>query len=297
MTTWLSNDGHYDTLVVMRDEILRFESTDGVLAYRDTGGTGQPLVLLHAGFVDSGMFAPQLAALRHRYRVIAPDARGHGESANATQPFRKVDDVAALLRHLHLTSVVAIGVSMGAMTAVEFALEYPHLVTGLIVSGRGIGEPDYREDWSRALIQAQADALARQDLNAWLDAFTRWAVGPYRQPAALDSALLRDLRAMAARTLAKHAATEPDYCVPVADVAPRAPLITVPVLAVDGALDSPELTATVDTLLAAVPRGRRTTIDEAGHFPNMEQPTAYNTLVAEFVDQLVAATRHPPEIR
>ncbi|MFI8975520.1 alpha/beta fold hydrolase [Nocardia asteroides] len=281
----------------MIDEVLSFESADGVLAYRDTGGTGRPLVLLHAGFVDSGMFAPQLAALRHRHRVIAPDARGHGESGNATKPFRAVDDVAALLRHLDLTSVVVAGVSMGAMTAVEFALEYPHLVTGLIVSGRGIGEPDYREDWSRALIQTQADAMACQDLDAWLNAFTRWAVGPYRQPAALHSTLLCDLRWMAARTLAKHDAAESDYRVPVADVASRAPLITVPVLAVDGALDAPELTATVDTLLAAVPRGRRTTIDGAGHFPNMEQPATYNTLVAEFVDQIGSAARHPQATR
>ncbi|MEV0334103.1 hypothetical protein [Nocardia sp. NPDC050717] len=71
------------------------------------------------------------------------------------------------------------------------------------------------------------------------------------------------------------------------DVTSRARLISVPVLAVDGALDSPELTATVDNLLAVVPHGRRTTIDGAGHFPNLEQPAVYNTLLEQFIETTI----------
>ncbi|UGT54764.1 alpha/beta fold hydrolase [Nocardia asteroides] len=279
-----------------RGDIGRFETGDGVLAYRDTGGGGRPVILLHAGFLDSGMFDRQLTGLRRRHRVIAPDARGHGESDNATRPFRAADDVAALLQHLDLTSVVVAGVSMGAMTAVDLAIEYPHLVAGLMVSGRGIGDPDYRQDWSRELQWTQTDALARGDLNAWLDAFTRWAVGPYRRADELDNGLLCDLRRSAAHTMAKHTASEQDFTVAVPDVAARAQLISAPVLAVDGALDSPELTATVDKLLAVVPRGRRTTIEGAGHFPNLEQPVLYNTLVEHFIDQVDSTAHHLKEI-
>lgn len=266
-----------------------FESSDGLLSYQDTGNTGPALVLLHAGFLDSSMFDAQLPVLGRRHRVIAPDARGHGESGNATRPFRQSDDVAALLRHLDLTSVVIAGVSMGAMTAVEVAVEYPDLVAGLVVSGRAIGEPDYRDAWSKDLAQTQADALAQGDLAAWLDAFVLWSAGPARHPTEVDAALVGNLRRMATRTLAKHVDSRQNFHVPVPDVALRAPLISAPVLALDGAFDSPDLIATVDRLLDAVPQGRRTMIEGAGHFPNMEQPTLYNGLVEQFAASLAAA--------
>lgn len=262
-----------------------FETDDGTLAYRDTGSEGRPVILLHAGFVDSAMFEPQLAAL-NRYRVIAPDARGHGGSANATSTFRQTDDVAALIRHLGVQSAVLVGVSMGAMIAVDTAIEHPELVDGLIVSGRGLGEPEYHDRWSRHVADTQAAALARGDIAAWMDAFISWAAGPTRALDAVDPTVVEKLLQMAGRTLAKHTAPEPDYLLPVSNVAHRARTIRVPLLAVDGALDSPDLTATVDRLLDAIPHARRTTIDHAAHYPNMEQPAAYNRLVEGFLDQI-----------
>ncbi|WP_189023386.1 alpha/beta fold hydrolase [Nocardia rhizosphaerihabitans] len=82
---------------------------------RYTGGPGAPLVLLHAAFLGSAMFDAQLFGPRRGHRVIAPDARGHGEPANATMPFRHTDDLAALLRHIDAGPAVPVGVSMGAM--------------------------------------------------------------------------------------------------------------------------------------------------------------------------------------
>lgn len=128
------------------NEILfeTFQSTDGLLTYRDEGPRdGEALVLLHSVFADSTQFdtlIPGLTALG--YRVIAPDARGHGRSANAAKPFRQADDLADLLRNLGLRQVVLVGVSMGGMIGVDTAVEHPELVRALVVSGRGLGEPD-----------------------------------------------------------------------------------------------------------------------------------------------------------
>ncbi|MEV0246836.1 alpha/beta hydrolase [Nocardia sp. NPDC050712] len=267
-------------------DVLGFDSADGTLTYRDSGGEGAPVVLLHAGFTDSSMFDPQLSVLRQCCRVIVPDARGHGASANATKPFRQVDDLVALLRHLEVNSAVLVGVSMGAMIAIDAAVEYPELVDGLVVSGRGIGEPEYRDRWSQKVATAQADALARRDVAAWMDAFVCWAAGPDRALDEVDPGVLVKLRQMAARTLAKHTVPEPDHNISVADVVIRAQTIRCPVLAVDGKYDSPDLIATVDRLLDAVPNGRRDMIDDAGHYPNMEQPATYNRLVEDFLDAI-----------
>ncbi|MGX6508903.1 alpha/beta fold hydrolase [Rhodococcus sp. SJ-2] len=267
------------------DDSFTFDTDDGALAYRDTHGEGPPVVLLHAGFLDSTMFEPQLSAL-NRYRVIAPDARGHGNSANATRPFRQADDVAALLHHLGLPSAVLVGVSMGAMIAIETAVEHPALVAGLVVGGRGLGEPQYRDPWSQRVAHAQEAALARGDMAAWMDAFTSWAAGPTRALQEVDQGIVNKLRQAATRTLSKHTAPEPDYLLPVSDLAFRARTIDVPVFAIDGALDSPDLTATVDRFLDAIPHARSAALDHAAHYPNMEQPAAYNALVESFIDRI-----------
>ena len=49
------------------------------LFYEDSGGDGPPVLLIHGLLMDRTMFAPQVEALRDRYRLITPDLRGHGD--------------------------------------------------------------------------------------------------------------------------------------------------------------------------------------------------------------------------
>ncbi|AVH60596.1 MULTISPECIES: alpha/beta fold hydrolase [Streptomyces] len=266
-----------------------FASQDGPLAYRDAGPRdGRPLVLLHGGFVDHTQFdnlIPGLAA--QGYRVIAPDARGHGFSANASKPFRQADDLVDLLRHLDLgTRAALVGVSMGALIAIDTAIEYPELVRALVVSGRGIGEPDLSDPWSAARHEAQTKALAVGDIPGWLDAFAQWATGPSRTLDGLHPEIVRHIQEMAMRTLTKHIPNEPNHCVPLEDVASRAKEIAVPVLAINGALDMPGCLDTVTALIDAVPNGRSTRLDGAGHYTTMEQPEEFTRILADFLREV-----------
>ena len=52
------------------------------LYYEDTGGSGAPVVFSHGLFWNTTLFAPQIAALKNRYRCIAYDHRGQGRSAD-----------------------------------------------------------------------------------------------------------------------------------------------------------------------------------------------------------------------
>src|SRR5919109_3816147 len=135
----------HDTLVVMTAaELDFFASADGDLAYRDTG-TGDPVVLLHSGIADHRVFDDQIQALAAHHRVIAPDVRGHGFSANASRPFRWADDLADLLRHLDTGPAVLVGLCMGSAVATDTALEYPELVRAVVVSGAGTSEFEFKE--------------------------------------------------------------------------------------------------------------------------------------------------------
>jgi pimeloyl-ACP methyl ester carboxylesterase len=74
------------------------------------------------------------ALIRKGYRLIAYDARGHGASSPAPRYEYSdlVDDLAAVLQELELERAALVGSSMGAATAMAFALEHPERVPALV---------------------------------------------------------------------------------------------------------------------------------------------------------------------
>lgn len=115
-------------------------TTDGLrLSYLDSGGPGQPLLALHGHYNEASAFAPLAAALAPRWRVIALDQRGHGESDRADRYGREdyTADVLALHRHLGLGPVPVLGHSLGGVNAYQFAARHPDRVERLIVEDIG----------------------------------------------------------------------------------------------------------------------------------------------------------------
>lgn len=105
-------------------------------------GAGPPLILLH-GATGSG--ASHFATLRphvaRSFRVHAPDARGHGgtrwDPADGFTAAGLVDDLAAYADALDLTTFHLLGYSMGAMTALEFAVRWPGRLRTLVIVSLG----------------------------------------------------------------------------------------------------------------------------------------------------------------
>ncbi|MEY9857449.1 pimeloyl-ACP methyl ester carboxylesterase [Catenulispora sp. GAS73] len=257
----------------------------GRLAYRDEG-SGPLVVLLHGGFLDHRQWTPQLATLPARYRVVAPDARGHGDSTNAEAPFRHTDDVAALIRHLDAGPAVLVGVSMGAATATDTALEHPDLVRALVVSGAGTSEPEFVDDWTQKTLDAVWPALFAGDVPGALEVWNKFTVGPHRVLSDLDPAVPALVGEMTVKTWMKHTADERDWSTHAADTWARAAKLTVPVLAVIGGSDSDDHRNNAERLADSVPGGRKVTIDDAAHYPNMEHPAEFDAILTEFVDAL-----------
>ncbi|MFE0149676.1 alpha/beta fold hydrolase [Nonomuraea sp. NPDC059007] len=253
-------------------------------------GSGRPLVLLHGGFLDHHMWDDQIPVFAAGHRVIAPDARGHGRSANAAEPYRQTDDLAALLRRLGAWPATLVGVSMGAGIAVDTAIEHPDLVSAVVVSGAGTSEPYYSDPWTTRELAAWQAAMGAGDLCGSVEGFMTLSAGPRLGPDGLDPEVARRLRAMAGGTMSKHTAGEPNLLVPVRDTWERAAKIEVPVLAISGALDSPDLVGMAERLAASVPHGRAVTIGDAAHHPNMERPAAYNRILAGFLREHLTDT-------
>jgi pimeloyl-ACP methyl ester carboxylesterase len=249
--------------------------------YWHESGTGRPVVLLHGGFLHHGMCEEQIPFLAARYRVIAPDARGHGRSPNATGPFRAADDVAALLRHLDTGPAILVGCSMGGGTAVDTALEHPGLVSAVVVSGVGTSEPYFTDPWTTRALTATQQAIAAGDLDGAVEAHTALAAGPHRTLDDLDPGVVARLRDMTRTTMSKHRHDEPNHLVPVPDTWERAAGLTVPVVALNGSLDSPDHLGMAGRLARTVASGRVLTVDGAAHYPNMERPAVFNALLGD----------------
>jgi pimeloyl-ACP methyl ester carboxylesterase len=177
------------------------------LFYRDTG-TGEPLLLLH-GFTGSGddwqhVFAEPLSG----YRVIAPDLRGHGRSTNPSGSFKFADvarDVFALLDHLGIGSMKAIGMSAGANTLLHMATQQPDRVTAMVhVSGT----PRF-PDQARAIMRATTEqTMPNAELRGYAHAFA-----DDRSDMNFDAA---SLSTITSRTLIVHGDRDPLYPVELA---------------------------------------------------------------------------------
>lgn len=95
-----------------------FTTNDGVeLSFRDSGGEGAPLVMLHGFQQTKEAFRHQVSEFSDSHRVITLDFRGHGRSDKPRHGYRIARlamDVAELVDHLDLQRVDALGWSMGA---------------------------------------------------------------------------------------------------------------------------------------------------------------------------------------
>lgn len=259
-------------------------------AHRGVPTTSAPLILLHGGAVDRRMWWPQLDAYRGR-TVIAPDARGHGDSSDADAPYRLTDDVIALLDALEIERAVLVGVSMGGGTAADTALEHPGRVAGLVVSGTGTSEPEFTDPWMLSTLADWKAAEVGGDLEGWFEAFMRFTAGPHRRPEDVDPAVWQLVETMARETIANHLRVGADG-LPIPPIPPspvtqtwqRLGSIQVPVLALSGALDGDDHRGMGRRLAEAVPVGRHREISGAGHYPNLENPGDFDRAVREHLE-------------
>jgi len=98
-------------------------------------GSGFPLVLVSGGSgMDLRQWDQVATALSSRYRLILYDPRGVGQSDNPTVPYSDTQDLAKLLDHLQLEEVVVIGLSSAGGFVLEFAVEHPQRVAGVVAS-------------------------------------------------------------------------------------------------------------------------------------------------------------------
>ena len=106
------------------------------LAYSDEG-QGHPVIFLHAFPLNRTMWAPQVAGLSDRHRVVTIDLRGHGESDAPMWRYtldQFADDVNGLLEHLSIAKATFVGLSMGGYILFALYRTRPALFQALVLA-------------------------------------------------------------------------------------------------------------------------------------------------------------------
>lgn len=113
--------------------------TNGQQLYYETHGDGPPLVLVMGIGYDSSLWTlEQVPVLSTRFRVILLDNRDAGRSFRADHPYAiadMADDVARMLDALDIQRTHLLGLSMGSMIGMEFALRHPDRLNRLLLAG------------------------------------------------------------------------------------------------------------------------------------------------------------------
>lgn len=261
----------------MSDGVRFVDGPAGRIAYRRRGA-GQPVVLLHPLALSGQVWDPVVDELTGRYDVIAPDARGHGESGWNRGEFgvaELAEDVVALLDGLGLRTAHLIGMSMGGSVALTAAGRYPDRVTRLALADTtawyGENAPvTWGERAERVLTTSRAAQIPFQ--------VDRWFTEHFRrtQPEAVN----RVVGIFLATNSAAHA--QACRALGALDSRELLPSITAPTLAIAGVEDYATPPAMASHIADNVPNGTALTLPGLRHLSMIERPTLAKLVCAHF---------------
>ena len=257
---------------------------DARLAY-EMAGEGEPIVLLHGGFLDARMWDAQFVFLAQHYRVIRYDMRcaGSTETLPTTEPYSHYQDLYHFLHALHIQQATLVGLSGGALAAIDFAITYPEMVQRLVVVSPGMSGYQFRDAWVHKWVEGIGQSLAQKDIATAIEVqLVAWVDGPYRTPEQVDPIMREHCREMVANALPlTRLAPNARYLTPPA--AGRLAEIHAPTLVVLGDKDTPDILTIGKMLHEGVAGAELVTIPDVAHTLVMEKPDEFNTVVERFL--------------
>lgn len=245
----------------------------------DEGPRDAPaLVLSHSLAANLSMWAPQAQVLARDFRVIRYDTRGHGASDAPRGPYSFADltgDVIALLDALAIARAHFVGLSLGGMTALGLALEYPSRIASIGVANCGAQAiQGATAMWDERIANARSHGMAavvEPTIARWFSA----------NMLATRPAELEPIRHMIAATPVMGYV---GCCAALKALAYRERLaaLRVPALFIAGTQD-PAVPPAVMVDMHQRVAGSRYLELPAAHLSNVECAAAFNTALADFL--------------
>lgn len=284
-------------------DTTEFRARDGATLRYTTTGTGPPIVVLSGGPGFSSDYVRPIAdRLANRYRGVLLDQRGTGLSTlkvydrSTVNLATYLEDLEELRQALRLEQLTLVGHSWGGMLAMAYAARHPQRVRALVLIGPGGPTLEFQRNFSLG-IEARLTDEDRRERAYWehperVNANGRRA--EVKQVMAVMPAYFHDREK--ARVFAEDVKDEhyenrvfelmmSDLEATGYDLRPSLRAVRVPTLVIQGIQDP---IATAEIVRDAVPGARLELIDQCGHFPWLEQPEKFYSLVEEFLGRVSA---------
>lgn len=266
-------------------------SRDGTKLAVFEAGEGRPIVLFHGLSGTHDIWEQQTAALSERFKVIAVDTRGHGDSAPGAEgysPHLYAEDVEAVLTGMDLRDAIVVGHSLGGTAVGQFCVDHPDVVrdrvAGFVFVGTFAsafnGEGWFRERFGRRLVRLTAPMSARRkpDRKPGRAAFRMARYGFGDSPRRADIERLIEIGSrtppavVGACTLGNL-----DY-----DVRDRLHTVTVPALVIVGEKDRLARLRSARRLSDGIQGAQLVVMPGVGHMVMFERPSEITELIEGF---------------
>jgi 3-oxoadipate enol-lactonase len=256
------------------------------LAY-EVAGHGPAIVLIHAGVADMSMWDEPFRELSKRYRVVRYDTRGFGASKTEAVEFSNRQDLLALMDHLKVDKAILVGNSRGGIIALDFTLEHPSRVAGLVSVAGSISGFDSEPTAGEKAVFDKVDALMeKKDIEAVskLEADI-WVNGPVQKADRAPSEIWERVHRMILHNYRTHT-TEPKPIGLKPLAVGRLSELRVPVLAMVGDLDETGTQAAMAHLASKAPNARLIKYHNTAHMISLERPKEFLHEVTAFAESI-----------
>jgi 3-oxoadipate enol-lactonase len=260
------------------------QAGDVTLEYIDTGGESEPVLLLHAFPLNKAQWEPQVRALGDRFRLVAIDLKGFGESdAPEGRGNYSMDDYArevkAVLDDLGAPQATLVGLSMGGYIAFAFRRLFPAAVSALVLADTR-AEADPPEGVEKR--SNQQDQVEKEGTAGLIEAMPAALLGEKTRANKPD--VVEEVRRLMSNSPAGYVGaleamkTRPDSTGDLASI----DVTTLIVVGEEDTLTPPDFSRSMHE---AIGGSRLVVIPEAGHLSNLEAPDAFNGALAEFLER------------
>ncbi|MBA7597603.1 3-oxoadipate enol-lactonase 2 [subsurface metagenome] len=262
---------------------------NGVRLFYGERGSGTAMVWAHGLGGTWQEWEGLIEFFRDRYRVIAYDARGHGDSEKPDRPEAysqdiMVEDMRGVMDALDINKVIVGGHSMGANVALNFALRYPERCIGLIPVGIGSGSSG--REWWKEWWGHMADTAEKEGIGAYVEEMKKlpaWGVAfadPKLGKPLIQAELANSPEAIAAviRGVQKE---RPN----IFELAPKLEKLPVKTLVMMSEGDAPVVECS-RFMIEHIPQGTLGVIPAKSHWTHLEAPERFLEAVNQFVRRL-----------
>ena len=262
-------------------------TVNGIETYYEIHGKeGAPwLVFSHSLACSVRMWDGEIARQKDKYRVLAYDTRGHGQSAAPKGPYtleQLADDLHALLLHLKIDRPHYVGLSMGGMIGQTAALKYPGIFRSMTLCDTTSRYPaEAAPMWQDRIRTAEAKGMAAM-VQPTLE---RWFTESFRKN---HPEKVKPVAALIENTPVQGY-TGCCAAIPKINVTSRLKEISTPTLVICGNDDPATPPAMAREIQENIKGAKLTLIPQAAHLANIEQPEAFNRALGEFLSSPATA--------